>query len=92
MPPSFVIVEDACSKLVEASEGLNVDQSSQHHHVLLLEGARGEEEKTNMVLRFRVLCNTNVYMYMYVYGQWNFSNPDTLGLGAEESALISELS
>lgn len=41
MPPSFVMVEDASSKLLEASEGLSVDQSSQPHHVLLLEGARG---------------------------------------------------
>ena len=41
MPPTFVMVEDASSKLVEASEGLSVDQSSQPHHVLLLEGARG---------------------------------------------------
>ena len=41
MPPSFDIVEDACTKLVEASEGLREDQSSQPHHVLLLAGARG---------------------------------------------------
>ena len=41
MPPSFVTVEDACTKLVEAADGLNEDQSSQHHHILLLEGARG---------------------------------------------------
>ena len=41
MPPSFVIVENACGQLLEAAEGLNADQSSQPHHVLLLEGARG---------------------------------------------------
>lgn len=41
MPPTFLMVEDACRKLVEASEGLSADQSSQPHHVLLLEGARG---------------------------------------------------
>ena len=41
MPPTFLTVEDASKKLLEASEGLRVDQSSQHHHVLLLEGARG---------------------------------------------------
>jgi vinculin len=41
MPPSFVTVEDACRALKEAADGLNADQSSQHHHALLLEGARG---------------------------------------------------
>ena len=41
MPLSFVVVEDACAKLVEAAEGLNLDQSSKPHHVLLLEGSRG---------------------------------------------------
>ena len=42
MPPSFVTVHDACSKLQTAAEGLNADHSSQTHHVLLLEGARGQ--------------------------------------------------
>jgi vinculin len=41
MPPSFVIVEEACRKLQEAADGLGADQSSQLHHVFLLEGARG---------------------------------------------------
>ena len=41
MPPSFVMVEEACRKLQEAADGLNKDHFSQTHHVLLLEGARG---------------------------------------------------
>ncbi|CAI8028993.1 Vinculin [Geodia barretti] len=41
MPPSFVTVEDACKKLQEAADGLSADQSSQPHHTLLLQGARG---------------------------------------------------